>query len=288
MEIASSWEEYRILDTGDGEKIERWGDIILQRPDPQVIWPWMGSEDIRRQVQAHYHRSKSGGGEWEMKEQIPPRWTVHYGDLTFRVEPTGFKHTGLFPEQACNWDWMAARIRAAGRPVSVLNLFAYTGGATVACAAAGASVCHVDASKGMVSWARENLMVSGLEGASVRFLVDDCLKFVQREARRGKTYDAIIMDPPSYGRGPNGELWKMEDELYGLAHTCMSVLSNNPLFFLINSYTTGFSPQVPANLLLYLMGSGRGKISAGEVGLPIGSTEMVLPCGTFARWESNE
>ena len=286
MEIASSWEEYRILDAGDGEKIERWGDVILQRPDPQVIWPWLGSEDNRRNVQAHYHRSKSGGGEWEMKAQIPSRWSVRYGDLAFRVEPTGFKHTGLFPEQALNWDWMAAGIRSAGRPISVLNLFAYTGGATVACAAAGAAVCHVDASRGMVSWARENLQLSGLEGSSVRFIVDDCLKFVQREARRGKTYDAVIMDPPSYGRGPNGELWKLEDELYGLVRACMDILGDNPLFFLINSYTTGFSPQVPANLLLHLMGSGLGKISAGEVGLPIGNTELILPCGTFARWES--
>ncbi len=285
MEIASSWEEYSILDAGDGEKIERWGEVVLRRPDPQVIWPWAGPESIRSQVQAHYHRSKSGGGEWEMKTRIPARWTVHYGELCFRVEPTGFKHTGLFPEQAVNWDWMSGCIRSAGRPVSVLNLFAYTGGATVACAAAGASVCHVDASKGMVAWAKENLALSGLEKTPARFIVDDCLKFVQREARRGKTYDAIIMDPPSYGRGPNGELWKLEDELYGLVRACMDVLSAKPLFFLINSYTTGFSPQVPANLLMQLMRSGNGRISSGEVGLPIGESGMVLPCGTFARWE---
>jgi 23S rRNA (cytosine1962-C5)-methyltransferase len=223
-----------------------------------------------------------------MKARIPARWSVRYGNLVFRIEPTGFKHTGLFPEQALNWDWMGTRIRSAGRPVSVLNLFAYTGGATVACAAAGASVCHVDASKGMTSWARENIHHSGLEGSSVRFIVDDCLKFVQREARRGKKYDAVIMDPPSYGRGPNGELWKLEDELYGLVHACMDVLAENPLFFLINSYTTGFSPQVPANLLLHLLRGSHGKISSGEVGLPIGDSEMVLPCGTFARWESRE
>jgi len=285
MEIASSWEDYRILDAGDGEKIERWGEVVLRRPDPQVIWPWSGPESIREQVQAHYHRSRSGGGEWEMRTRIPARWAVRYGQLSFRVEPTGFKHTGLFPEQAVNWDWMARCIRSAGRQASVLNLFAYTGGATVACASAGANVCHVDASKGMVAWARENLAISGLESAPVRFIVDDCLKFVQREARRGKKYDAIIMDPPSYGRGPNGELWKLEDELYGLVRACMEVLSETPLFFLINSYTTGFSPQVPANLLLQLMGGGHGRISSGEVGLPIGESGMVLPCGTFARWE---
>jgi len=285
MEIASSWEDYRILDAGDGEKIERWGEVVLRRPDPQVIWPWSGPESIREQVQAHYHRSRSGGGEWEMRTRIPARWAVHYGQLSFRVEPTGFKHTGLFPEQAVNWDWMVRCIRSAGRQASVLNLFAYTGGATVACASAGANVCHVDASKGMVAWARENLAISGLESAPVRFIVDDCLKFVQREARRGKKYDAIIMDPPSYGRGPNGELWKLEDELYGLVRACMEVLSETPLFCLINSYTTGFSPQVPANLLLQLMGGGHGRISSGEVGLPIGESGMVLPCGTFARWE---
>ncbi len=285
MELATSWKDYHILDAGHGEKIERWGDVVLRRPDPQVLWPWTGPESIREQVQAHYHRSESGGGSWERLTTIPDGWTVGYGELTFRVEPTGFKHTGLFPEQAVNWDWMSGVIRTAARPISVLNLFAYTGGATVACAAAGASVCHVDASKGMVSWAKDNLARSGLTPAPVRFIVDDCLKFVQREARRGKTYDAILMDPPSYGRGPGGELWKLEDELFGLVRACMTVLSENPLFFLINSYTTGFSPQVPANLLRFLMGP-EGRISAGEVGLPIGEGEMVLPCGTYARWES--
>jgi len=285
MELASAWQEYRILDAGDGEKIERWGGVVLRRPDPQVIWPWTGSEDVRRQVQAVYHRSSTGGGAWEMKAPIPPRWTIRYRDLQFRVEPTGFKHTGLFPEQAVNWDWMGARIRDAARPVRVLNLFAYTGGATVACARAGASVCHVDASKGMVNWARENLQVSGLSDAPVRLIVDDCKKFVEREARRGQTYDAILMDPPSYGRGPNGELWKLEDELFGLIRACVSILSDNPLFFLVNAYTTGFSPQVPANLLRAHFGPS-GAILAGEVGLPIGETELVLPCGTFARWES--
>jgi 23S rRNA (cytosine1962-C5)-methyltransferase len=283
MELTSAWEAYRVLDAGDGEKIERWGDVILRRPDPQVIWPWTGPEEIRRQVQAVYHRSRSGGGSWETRAPIPNRWTMPYRDLTFRVEPTGFKHTGLFPEQAVNWDWMAARIRAANRPVSVLNLFGYTGGATVACARAGAEVCHVDASKGMVNWARENLALSGLAEAPVRLIVDDCKKFVEREARRGRTYDAILMDPPSYGRGPGGELWKLEDELYGLIKSCMSVLSDSPLFFLVNAYTTGFSPQVPANLLRAHLG-GSGVISAGEVGLPIGETSLVLPCGTFARW----
>lgn len=285
MELANAWEAYQILDAGDGEKIERWGDIVLRRPDPQVIWPWTGDDDIRRGVQAVYHRSQTGGGSWEMKTQIPSQWTIPYRDMTFRVEPTGFKHTGLFPEQAVNWDWMGARIREAGRPISVLNLFAYTGGATVACAKAGASVCHVDASKGMVNWARENLALSGLSDAPVRMIVDDCKKFVEREARRGRVYDAILMDPPSYGRGPNGELWKLEDELFGLVQACMGVLSDSPLFFLVNAYTTGFSPQVPANLLRSLM-SVPGRITAGEVGLPIGKTGMVLPCGTFARWES--
>ncbi len=286
MEIASSWEEYRILDAGDGEKIERWGDIVLRRPDPQVIWPWTGHEAIRNGVHAHYHRSRSGGGSWEMKKAIPPDWTIRYRNLSFRVEPTGFKHTGLFPEQAVNWDWMAGLIRQANRPVSVLNLFAYTGGATVACAEAGASVCHVDASKGMVAWARENLARSGLADAPVRLIVDDCKKFVEREARRGKKYDGILMDPPSYGRGPGGELWKLEDELFGLVEACLGVLSDEPLFFLVNAYTTGFSPQVPANLLRCLMRT-EGTITAGEVGLPIGETGMILPCGTFARWAAN-
>jgi 23S rRNA (cytosine1962-C5)-methyltransferase len=220
-----------------------------------------------------------------MKTGIPSQWTVRYRNLVFRVEPTGFKHTGLFPEQAVNWDWMERRIRSAGRSVSVLNLFAYTGGATVACAEAGASVCHVDASKGMVNWARENLGLSGLADSPVRFIVDDCKKFVEREARRGRTYDAIVMDPPSYGRGPNGELWKLEEELFGLVRACMEVLSDQPLFFLVNAYTTGFSPQVPANLLRSHFGAS-GCITAGEVGLPIGETDLVLPCGTFARWES--
>lgn len=285
MELASAWKDYRILDAGEGEKLERWGDIILRRPDPQVIWPWSESEELRRSAHAVYHRSRSGGGSWEMKTGIPSQWTVRYRDLAFRVEPTGFKHTGLFPEQAVNWDWMAERIRMADRPVSVLNLFAYTGGATVACAGAGASVCHVDASRGMVNWARENLALSGLGGAPARFIVDDCRKFVEREARRGRVYDAILMDPPSYGRGPGGELWKLEDELFGLVRACMEVLSDHPLFFLVNAYTTGFSPQVPANLLRSHFGAS-GRIAAGEVGLPIGETDLVLPCGTFARWDS--
>jgi len=284
MLIADQWTEYKLLDAGNGEKVESWNGIILRRPDPQAIWPWT-KPGVCDKVHAHYHRSKSGGGHWEYKTSIPPKWTIRYKNLTFNVEPTGFKHTGLFPEQAVNWDWMTERIIESKRPISVLNLFAYTGGATCACLAAGASVCHVDASKGMVNWAKKNVELSNLRDKPVRFIVDDCMKFVQREIRRGRFYDAIIMDPPSYGRGPNGELWKLEDELFSLVSTLTNVMSKDPLFFLLNSYTTGFSPRVAANMLeLCLKRKFGGKVKSGEVGLPVADSDIVLPCGNYARW----
>ena len=287
MDVSDQWIDYKLLDAGFGEKVESWNGIILRRPDPQAIWPWT-KEHIKDRVDAHYHRSKAGGGEWEYKRKFRPSWTLNYKNLTFKIEPTGFKHTGLFPEQAVNWDWMAERITNAGKPVSVLNLFAYTGGATCACLAAGASVCHVDASRGMVSWAKENVELSGLSEMPVRYIVDDCLKFVQREIRRGRTYDAVIMDPPSYGRGPNGELWKLEDELYKLVDTLKDAMSDDPVFFLLNSYTAGFSPQVSANMLeLVLKRKYNGKVSCGEVGLPIDQSDIILPCGAYARWEKS-
>jgi 23S rRNA (cytosine1962-C5)-methyltransferase len=285
MIVADQWTDYKLMDAGEGEKVESWSGTVLRRPDPQAIWPWT-KRNVRDEVHAHYHRSKAGGGEWEYKKKIPSSWTVSYRNLVFKIEPTGFKHTGLFPEQAVNWDWMAEKIQKAGRPVSVLNLFAYTGGATCACLSAGASVCHVDASKGMVSWARENVELSKLSDKSVRFIVDDCMKFVQREIRRGHFYDAIIMDPPSYGRGPNGELWKLEDELFKLVDTLKDVMSEDPVFFLLNSYTTGFSPQVSANMVeLSVNRKYKGKVTCGEVGVPVENSSIVLPCGNYARWE---
>lgn len=288
MLIVEDWVQYKILDSGDGEKVEFWNGIILRRPDPQVIWPWQMPEKTREDVHGLYHRSKSGGGEWEYRKKVPESWTITYKDLIFRIEPTSFKHTGLFPEQAVNWDWMAGKIKTANRPINVLNLFAYTGGATCACLAAEASVCHVDASKGMVAWAKENVRLSGLSDKPVRFIVDDCLKFVEKEIRRGHRYDAVIMDPPSYGRGPGGELWKLEDTLYSLVDVLKDVLSDNPLFFLLNSYTTGFSSQVSANILtLAIKDKHGGRVNGGEVGLPITGAGLVLPCGTFARWEND-
>jgi 23S rRNA (cytosine1962-C5)-methyltransferase len=286
MLIADSWKDYELIDTGGGEKLERWGKYTLRRPDPQAIWPAAGNEKAWAGVDAHYHRSSSGGGNWEFLKKLPPQWTVRYGELEFHVEPTGFKHTGLFPEQAVNWDWMEDKIRSAGRKINVLNLFAYTGGATVAAAHAGASVCHVDASKGMVTRARENLALSGLADRPVRFIVDDVVKFVSREKRRGSAYDAVIMDPPSYGRGPNGELWKIEDELYGLITLCMDILTPQPLFFLVNSYTTGLSPTVIGNMLrLSLQKKFGGRVTADEVGLRGTATGLILPCGAAGRWE---
>lgn len=283
MLLAKEWKDYELIDTGNGEKLEKWGKVILRRPDPQVIWPI--KDEIRwSKANAIYHRSKSGGGFWEYNKEIPKRWTVGYKGLKFYVEPTGFKHTGLFPEQAVNWDWMMDKVASARRSVSVLNLFAYTGGATVALASKGAKVCHVDAAKGMVAWAKENLALSGLSDRPVRFIVDDCLKFIQREKRRGNKYDAIIMDPPSYGRGPKGEIWKIEDKLFEFVAECVDVLSDKPLFFLINSYTTGFSPNVVGNILKMTVNKKfKGKVFVGEVGIPC--KDLVLPCGIYGRWE---
>ncbi|HEY8500393.1 MAG TPA: class I SAM-dependent methyltransferase [Clostridia bacterium] len=289
MLVARAWKDYEILDTGDGEKIERWGNIILRRPDPQIIWPWQKSREIRENVDAIYHRSSRGGGEWEILKKIPESWVIEYGKLKFKVTPTGFKHTGIFPEQAVNWDWMAEKIKKAGREIRVLNLFGYTGGATLACVSAGASVCHVDASKGVVGWCRENAELSGLAEKPVRYIVDDCIKFVEREIRRGKTYDAIITDPPSYGRGPKGEIWKIEDQMYRLLSECASLLSEDPLFVLVNSYTTGFSPYVPANIMeMTFRKKAGGRITAGEIGLPVKDSDIVLPCGGYARWENSK
>jgi len=286
MLLADKWADYELIDTGNGEKLERWGKFILRRPDPQAIWPHTANDEIWERVDAHYHRSRSGGGSWEYKRKLPERWTISYQNLLFYIEPTGFKHTGLFPEQAVNWDWMAEKIKSAKKPVRVLNLFAYTGGATVACACAGAEVCHVDAAKGMVTRAKENIALSGLSDRPVRFIVDDVVKFVRREKRRGKVYEAIIMDPPSYGRGPNGELWKIEDELYNLVEICMEVLSPEPLFFLINSYTTGLAPSVLSNILsMSVKRKFGGRVQSDEIGLPVSASGLVLPCGATGRWE---
>lgn len=286
MYVANEWIDYEVIDTGDGEKLERWGDIILRRPDPQIIWPKGSDKKLWNDVHGHYHRSSSGGGEWEMKKSIPDRWTISFKDLQFYLKPTNFKHTGLFPEQAANWSWMMDKIKNANRAIKVLNLFAYTGGATVAAASAGASVVHVDAAKGMVQWAKENLTLSGIGDRPVRFITDDVFKFVQREERRGNKYDAIIMDPPSYGRGPNGETWKLEQSLYPFVESCLSILSDQPLFLLINSYTTGLSPSVLNNILSMTMKKKYGgSISAGELGLPITKSGFNLPCGILGRWE---
>ncbi|WP_438445681.1 class I SAM-dependent methyltransferase [Gorillibacterium sp. sgz5001074] len=287
MYLANEWKDYELLDTGGGEKLERWGGYILRRPDPQIIWPLQQETGMWKDAHAHYHRSSSGGGQWEEKVKLPERWTITYENLKFIIKPTGFKHTGLFPEQQVNWKWMMGKIRGAGRPIKVLNLFAYTGGATVACASAGAEVCHVDAAKGMVLWAKENLQASGLGDKPVRFITDDVFKFVQREQRRGNTYDAIIMDPPSYGRGPNGEMWKLETDLYRFVDSCRSILTPKPLFFLINSYTTGISSSVLTNILsMALKNEYGGSISSGEIGLPITASGLNLPCGILGRWEA--
>ncbi len=286
MQIANHWNDYELIDLADGEKLERWGEYRVARPDPQVIWKPKSKPKLWKQVEAYYHRSSTGGGHWEYFGKLPEKWTVSYKHLKFYVKTMGFKHMGLFPEQAINWDWMIEKIQNSNRPIKVLNLFAYTGGATVACAYAGAEVCHVDAAKNMVSWAKDNIDLSNLSDRKVRFIVDDVKKFVERELRRGNKYDAIIMDPPSYGRGPNGELWKIEDELYALIELCKQVLSDTPLFFLINSYTTGFSPTVPGNMLnMLITPTHRGSVSVGEVGLPVSNSNLVLPCGIYARWE---
>lgn len=287
MYMAQDWKDYEVIDTGNGEKLERWGDVVLRRPDPQIIWPIEHESKQWFQVHGHYHRSRSGGGQWDMKKPIPDRWTIGYRDLKFYIRPTSFKHTGLFPEQAVNWAWMMDKIAAAKRPIKVLNLFAYTGGATTACAYAGAEVVHVDAAKGMVQWAKENVQLSGLGHRPVRFITDDVFKFVQREQRRGNKYDAIIMDPPSYGRGPGGETWKLEQSLYPFIESCMSIMSDNPLFMLINSYTTGLSPSVLDNMYQMTMKKRYGgHIHCGEIGLPITHSGLVLPCGILGRWEA--
>ncbi len=286
-QIASRWEDYECIDAGNGEKLERWKDIILRRPDPLALWPIAEESGLWLQPHARYHRSAKGGGHWEYLKQLPESWNVRYCQLCFKVSPTGFKHTGLFPEQAANWDFMMEKIAGADREIRVLNLFAYTGGATMACAAAGAQeVVHVDAAKGMVQWAKENMVLSHLEDRRIRFIVDDVLKFVAREKRRGRTYHAIIMDPPSYGRGPKGEIWKIEEQLYPLVSACLDILDPHPLFFLINSYTTGFPASVLRNILssTVLRRHPAGKVEAGEIGLPISASDMILPCGIYGRW----
>lgn len=282
MWVADEWKDYECIDTANGEKLERWGDVVLCRPDPQVIWDTKASPELWKTADAHYHRSSSGGGKWEYRKQIPEQWVVRYKNLAFNIKPMGFKHTGLFPEQAVNWDYMMDKI-STRKGAKVLNLFAYTGGATVACAKAGAAVTHVDASKGMVQWAKENAKLSGLQDAPIRYLVDDCMKFVEREIRRGNKYDAILMDPPSYGRGPGGEVWKIEDSICQFVRRCTLLLSDDPLFFIINSYTTGLAPTVLINLMKMCL--PEGKTQSSEIGLKITSSDMVLPCGATCRWE---
>ena len=284
MWISDQWQDFELIDCSEGEKLERWGDFFLIRPDPQAIWATPRTDERWNASNARYHRSETGGGSWS-KARLPESWQIRYRDLVFNVKPMNFKHTGIFPEQAANWDWAADQIRSAGRPVSVLNLFAYTGGATVACAKAGASVCHVDAAKGMVAWGKENAASSGLAGAPIRWIVDDCAKFVEREIRRGHRYDALIMDPPSYGRGPGGEIWKLEQNLWPFLTLCMGVLSENPLFVLINSYTTGLSPSVLTYMTESTVSRKFGGLSdAQELGLPVSSNGLVLPCGASCRW----
>ena len=288
MWVADQWKDYEVLDTSKGEKLERWGDYLLVRPDPQVIWNTKRVNKGWEKKNGHYHRSSSGGGEWEFFD-LPAEWSIHYKNLTFNLKPFSFKHTGLFPEQATNWDWFSNLIRRADRPVKVLNLFAYTGGATLAAAEAGASVTHVDASKGMVNWAKENAASSGLSDRPIRWLVDDCVKFVEREIRRGNKYDAIIMDPPSYGRGPKGEIWKIEDSIYSFIRLCTQILSGDALFFLVNSYTTGLQPAV----LTYMIHTAvvtrfGGRVEASEIGLPVRENGLVLPCGASGRWTGKQ
>lgn len=288
MRLATDWKDYEILDLYNGEKVERWGEFTLIRPDPQVIWPKQSKENHLKNATAHYIRSSTGGGKWDYFKPLPEKWQINYKNLSFYVKPMGFKHTGLFPEQAVNWDYMIDKIKNAGRPIRVLNLFAYTGGATVACLSAGAFVCHVDSSKGMTAWAKENVALSGLADKPMRFIIDDVRKFVEREIRRGNTYDAIVMDPPSYGRGAGKEVWSLEENLFGLVDLCSKVLSDNPLFFLINSYTTGLAPTVLENILHITVGSKhKGTITSGEVGLPVKNSPIILPCGIYGRWEEN-
>ena len=284
MWVSDGWRDYELIDCGGGEKLERWGKHVLVRPDPQAIWQTPRNNPLWRRPDARYARASTGGGAWEKKD-VPAQWQVRYRELTFQVKPMNFKHTGIFPEQAANWDFAMEQIRRAGRPISVLNLFAYTGGATVACAAAGASVCHVDAARGMVSWGRDNARASGLEDAPIRWIVDDCAKFVEREIRRGRRYDAVIMDPPSYGRGPSGEVWKLEDSLWPFVELVAGVLSDEPLFFLINSYTTGLAPSVLTYILESLITPKYGgRTHSDELGLPVTESGLALPCGATGRW----
>jgi len=284
MWTSDKWKDYEVLDTSDGEKLERWGKYILVRPDPQVIWNTPRLDPLWKKYDARYARAASGGGNWA-ENRLPERWQIRYEALTFNVKPMNFKHTGVFPEQAANWDFIGEQIRAAGRPLSVLNLFAYTGGATLAAATAGAEVCHVDAAKGMVSWARENAKSSGLENAPIRWIVDDCAKFVEREIKRGRRYDAVVMDPPSYGRGPSGEIWKLEKDLFPFLELVSGVLSDDPEFFIINSYTTGLAPSVAEYLLDTVVSSKHGgKSACGELGLPVRDSGLTLPCGAAGRW----
>ena len=289
MWICKDWIDYKVLDLSGGEKLEDWNGYRLVRPDPQVIWQRREFPDMWKSYHGRYHRSNKGGGNWEFVKRVPDRWYVEFAPLglKFNIKPMGFKHTGLFPEQATNWLWFSDLIKGADRPINVLNLFAYTGGATAAAAAAGASVAHIDSSKGMVTWAKENLTSSGLSDRPVRYIVDDVIKFVEREIRRGRKYDAIIMDPPSYGRGPNGEVWKLEDELFPLVEKCMQVLSDEPLFFLINSYTTGLAPTVLSDILkMTVVKKYGGRAEADEVGLPVENSSLILPCGASGRWQS--
>ena len=284
MWTADNWKDYEVIDTSRGEKLERWGKYVLVRPDPQVIWDTDREDAGWKKPNAHYHRSSRGGGEWEFFD-LPEQWTINYNELTFNLKPFSFKHTGLFPEQAANWDWFGGLIRDSHRQVKVLNLFAYTGGATLAAAAAGASVTHVDASKGMVAWARENARSSGLEDAPIRWLVDDCVKFVEREIRRGNKYDAIIMDPPSYGRGPKGEIWKIEESIFPFIELCSQVLSDDPLFLLVNSYTTGLQPAVLSYMInTVIVKKFGGHVESDEIGLPVTRSGLILPCGASGRY----
>ena len=284
MWVADGWNDYEVLDTSNGEKLERWGAYILVRPDPQVIWDTPHDHPAWKKKNGHYHRSNKGGGEWEFF-RLPKQWSIQYKKLTFNLKPFSFKHTGLFPEQAANWDWFGDKIRDAGRPVKVLNLFAYTGGATLAAAEAGAAVTHVDASKGMVTWAKENAVSSGLKDAPIRWIVDDCKKFVEREIRRGNHYDGIIMDPPSYGRGPKGEVWKIEEAIFPFIQLCAQLLSEKPLFFLVNSYTTGLATSVLTYMISTALKAHGGSVEAQEIGLPVTSSGLILPCGASGRWE---
>lgn len=285
MRAADGWKDYELIDASAGERLERWGRVLLIRPDPQILWDTPRSHPLWNEAHAHYHRANTGGGRWERLRPLPDSWEIGYGALRFRLKPMGFKHTGLFPEQAVNWDWMSRVIRGAGRPVRVLNLFGYTGGATLACAAAGAAVTHVDASKGMIAWGRENAVSSGLADRPMRWLTDDCVKFVQRELRRGNRYEAIVMDPPSYGRGPGGEVWKLEEQIYPLLSLCAGLLADEPLFFMVNSYTAGLSPSVMQYMLSALLTPRfGGAAQAEEIGLPVTETGLCLPCGATAMW----